>query len=177
MIKLLSRLVRSSAERVREEHIVAKPYRLPASMQDLPVARRRKIEEMVILGVLMQLVAHADDDLSAKEEKAIERALLKEGSITPQESAIVIAAAREARESRPDIQGFTREVSRRPYVERIHVIEHLFHIALADDHLSPVELGQIRKIAGLFWISHKDFISAKIRVSEALGIRKESIES
>ena len=139
--------MRSSAERVRKEHMVPKPYRLPASLQDLPADRRRKIEEMVILGVLMQCVAHADDDLTAQEEKAIERALLNEGSVTPQEVALVIAAAREARESRPEIQGFTREVNKRPYAERVHVVEHLFHIAFADRHLSVVELEKVRKMA------------------------------
>ncbi len=172
MIRLLSGLMRSSTERVRREHIVEKPYRLPASLQDLPADRRRKIEEMVILGVLMQSVAHADEDLTAQEEKAIERVLLKEGSVSKQEAALVTAAAREARESRLDIQGFTREVNKRPYRERVHVVEHLFHIAFADQKLSLVELEKIRKIANLFWLDHKDFINTKIRVAEALGLRE-----
>ena len=172
MIGILSSLMRSSAERVREEHSVPKPYKLPKSLADLPAERRRKIEEAVILGVLMQLVAHADEDFTAQEERAIEKALQKEGEISPQEAALVLAAAKEARENRVEIQGFTREVSRRPYAERVHVIEHLFHIAYADKKLSLVELEQIRKIAKLFWLTHKDFIDAKLKVAGALGLRK-----
>ncbi len=173
MVGVLAKLIRSSDQRVRREHIVAKPYRLPASLAELAPERRRRIEEMVILGVLMQLVAHADEDLSEQEEKTIRRILLKEGSISSQEAALVIGAAREARESRPEIQGFTREVSKRPYGERVRVVELLFHIAFADKKLSLLELETIRKIARLFWLEHKDFTDAKLRVADQLGLREK----
>lgn len=173
MVGMLSRLIRSSSERAVREHTVSKPFRLPSSLADLPPERRRRLEEMVILGALMQLVAHADDEFSPQEEKAVRKILLEDGSITEREAGIVLAAAREARESRPEIHGFTREISKRPYKERIRVLELLFRIGFADTRLSLVELEMIRKIARLFWVTHKEFTDVKLRVADAMGLRKK----
>ena len=165
MTGLINRLLRGSVTRMRREHPVQKVVRLPPALSDLDAKRRHALEESVILGVLLNRVAHADGNLSPEEERCLEETLCAEG--TPrQEAALVIAAAREAADKRPDIQGFTREINKHPYLGRLRVVELLFKIAYADRHLSPVELESVRQIAGLLWVSHKDFIDAKLRARE-----------
>ncbi len=54
-------------------------------------------------------------------------------------------------------KGFTRK-------QKIKVIEHLWEVAFADSILDKHEEYMVRKIAGLIYVSHKDFIDAKLRV-------------
>lgn len=167
MVGLLTRLLRGSVARARQEKLTPSPIRLPAAMRDLDPVKRRRMEELVILGALLTRVARVDEKLSEKEESAIARILRAQGA-SPAESALVIAASHEALEGRHDIQGLTREVNRHPYAERIHVIDLLFAVAFAEDGLSMLELECIREISQLFWVSHKDFISSKLRVRASL---------
>ncbi len=166
MTGLLSKFFKRSVDRVREERLSPSPVRWPKSLKDLPSAKRRHLEELVIFGVLMHEVADADGHFAPEEEKAIKAILKKRGDLTPAEVALVIAAARESAEHRMDLQGFTREINKKTYTERIRVVELLFEIALADNNLSIIELEKVRKISNLLWVSHKDFIAAKIRVRD-----------
>jgi len=54
-------------------------------------------------------------------------------------------------------KGFTQE-------QKIKVIEHLWEVAYADSILDKHEEYMVRKIADLIYVSHADFIDAKLRV-------------
>jgi uncharacterized tellurite resistance protein B-like protein len=58
-------------------------------------------------------------------------------------------------------KGFNQE-------EKIKVIEHLWEVAFADAILDKHEEYMVRRIADLIYVSHKDFISAKLRVKKRL---------
>ncbi len=58
-------------------------------------------------------------------------------------------------------KGFTQE-------QKIKVIEHLWEVAYADSILDKHEEYMVRKIAGLIYVSHKDFIDAKLRVKKRM---------
>jgi uncharacterized tellurite resistance protein B-like protein len=51
--------------------------------------------------------------------------------------------------------------------KKIELIEHLWQLAYADKHLHELEQHVIRKLASLLYVSHKDFIAAKLRVEQA----------
>jgi uncharacterized tellurite resistance protein B-like protein len=48
--------------------------------------------------------------------------------------------------------------------QKIKVIELMWQVAYADDHLQKYEEALIRKISDLLYIPHSDFIAAKLRV-------------
>lgn len=169
---ILAKLLRTSVKRASEEHLLSKTIRLPASLSDLPAPRRRALEEMVILGVLMVCVAHADDDFSKAEERQMAKVLTRWGGLDKNLVGLVLAASHEAKQNRPDIQGFTREVAKKPYSERVHVIEHLFRIAYVDGKLHAKEREMVRQIAKLSWVRHKDFIEAKLFVQKEMGLAR-----
>ncbi|MBS1132837.1 MAG: hypothetical protein H6R16_3839 [Proteobacteria bacterium] len=51
--------------------------------------------------------------------------------------------------------------------QKIVIIENLWLVAMADSHLDALETHLIRKIADLLYVSHADYISAKLWAREA----------
>ena len=139
--------------------------RLPASLRDIPTERRRELDSLIALGVLMTLIAEADEEFDSGEEKAIGRILTAKGGLKASDLALVLAAGREARASEIGLYPFTKEYARKPYADRIHLLEQLFRVAFSDKKLHLMELETIRKVARLCWVTPKDFIEAKLRVA------------
>ncbi len=50
------------------------------------------------------------------------------------------------------------------YPQRVALIEAMWRIALADNRLDRYEEHLIRKVAELLYVSHRDFIGAKLHV-------------
>lgn len=57
--------------------------------------------------------------------------------------------------------------------EKVQLIEVLWQVAYADGRLDKLEEHLVRKIAELIYVSHSDFIRAKLTVKEALRISGE----
>ncbi len=153
--------------KVREDNSADSPVRWPEDVKGLSEGDRQRLEGLVILGTLLREVAHADGDFSEAEQKSVKAILSSKGGLKPEETALVFAAASESATARMDIQGFTREINKTPYQERLNVVELLFKVAFADSGLSMVEHEKIRDISKLLWVSHKDFIATKLKVRDA----------
>jgi uncharacterized tellurite resistance protein B-like protein len=129
------------------------------------------IDENIALGVLLWVVAEADEKFLPQEEEKIKEVLVTHSHINEKELSVVLASIKVVAEERIDIFRFTNEVSKElPYAKKIEIIEILFRVACADKDLDENELELIRKISGLFHISHKDFIDAKIGVKKEFGL-------
>jgi len=57
------------------------------------------------------------------------------------------------------------------YEQKVKVVEHLWEVAFSDASLDKYEEHMVRKIAGLIYVSHKDFIDAKLRVKKKLSLQ------
>ncbi len=130
------------------------------------------IDDKIALGVLLWVVAEADEKFLAKEDEKIKEILTTSHSkISEEEIETVLASIKEAAKERMDLHRFTREVSNDlPYEVRISIIETLFRVACCDEELDHKEMETIRKISGLFHIAHKDFINAKISIKKEFGL-------
>ena len=130
------------------------------------------IDDKIALGVLLWIVAEADEKFLAKEDEKIKEILTTSHSkISEEEIETVLASIKEAAKERMDLHRFTREVSNDlPYEVRISIIETLFRVACCDEELDHKEMETIRKISGLFHIAHKDFINAKISIKKEFGL-------
>ncbi len=53
--------------------------------------------------------------------------------------------------------------------ERIRIVEMLWRVAFVDSVIDKYEEYYIRKIADLLYVSHRDYIKAKHRVSEQIA--------
>ena len=131
----------------------------------------KNIDDKIALGVLLWVVAEADKKFLPQEEEKIKEILLSHTKISNEDMPLVLVSIREAAKERIDLYTFTHEVSKNLlYTIKISIIEDLFRIACADKELNNSELEVIRKISGLFRISHKDFINTKIKIKKEFGL-------
>ncbi|MDP2091517.1 MAG: TerB family tellurite resistance protein, partial [Pseudohongiella sp.] len=54
------------------------------------------------------------------------------------------------------------------YEEKLLLVENLWRVALADEHLDKYEEQLIRKTSDLIYVSHSDFIKTKLKVRDEL---------
>ena len=131
----------------------------------------KDINDKIALGVLLWAVAEADEKFLAKEDEKIKEILTTYSKISEEDLVTVLASIKEAARERIDLHRFTREVSKElPYNVKLSIIETLFRVACCDKELDHEETEIIRKISGLFRISHKDFINAKITIKKEFGL-------
>jgi len=131
----------------------------------------KDIDDKIALGVLLWIVAEADEKFLPEEEERIKETLLSYGKVSEEDIPYIMSSIQEAAKERIDLYRFTHEVSKDlEYSVKISIIEILFRIAWADKDLNNKEHEVIRKISGLFRLAHKDFIDAKIKVKKGLGL-------
>jgi uncharacterized tellurite resistance protein B-like protein len=129
------------------------------------------VDNLIALGVLLWVVAEADEKFVPEEKDKVRDILSSYGEISEEDMPIVLRAVEEASISRIDLYAFTREVGGDlSFKAKVGIIENLFRVACIDQDLSHEELEAIRKISGLFNVDHKDFIDAKIRVKKEFGL-------
>ena len=131
----------------------------------------KDIDDKVALGVLLWIVAEADEKFLPEEEEKIKEILISYSKISSEDIPTVLASIKEAAKERIDLYQFTNEISANlPQDIKISIVENLFRIACVDKDLDDNELETIRKISGLFKIEHSDFIDAKIKIKKEFGL-------
>ena len=56
------------------------------------------------------------------------------------------------------------------YQRKIALVQRMWQLAYADGELDPLEEARVRKLAELLHVEHNDFINAKLRAWEVLGL-------
>ena len=129
------------------------------------------VDNLIALGVLLWVVAQADEKFLPEEKAKIGDVLSSYGEISEEDMPIVLRAVEEASINRIDLHAFTGEVGKNlSFKAKIGIIENLFRVACIDQDLDHEEQEAIRKISGLLHVDHKDFIDAKIRVKKEFGL-------
>jgi len=125
------------------------------------------IDNLIALGVLLWVVAEADETFLPEEKEKVKEVLQLYGKISEEDMPIVLRAVEEAAISRIDLYAFTSEVGENlSFTVKVGIIENLFRVACSDGEVANAEHEAIRKIAGLFQIDHKDFINAKLKIKK-----------
>ena len=131
----------------------------------------KDIDDKIALGVLLWVVAEADEKFLSHEDEKIKEILILHSKIPEEEISTVLASIKEAARERIDLYRFTREINTDlPYHSRISIIETLFCVVCCDKELDHKEIEIIRKISGLFRVTHRDFINAKITINKEFGL-------
>ena len=140
--------------------------------KDVPESlEERDVDDKIALGVLLWIVAEADKKFLPEEKDEIKEILKKYSDISEDDLRYVLESVALAAQERIDLYKFTHEVSENlPYDVKKTIVEQLFRVACADGELANEEHEIIRKISGLFWLDHKDFIDAKIKVKKEFGL-------
>lgn len=118
--------------------------------------------------VLLVEVMRADPNHSVAEQQAVVQALTDRFALPPSAVADLMALAQDTARTAYDFQHFTSQINDRlSQAQKIDLVESLWRVAYADAHLDALENHVISKIAGLLYVTHGEYIAAKMRAKEA----------
>ena len=128
-----------------------------------PDEHRLQVATAALIAEVMRL-----DGQEAAERATFLAAVKRKFSLSDDEASTLVALAEaEAREA-VDYYQFTSLINRAFSAEqKVHVVELMWQVAYADGTLSAHEQHVMRKIAELLYVSHGDYITAKLRARAA----------
>ena len=121
--------------------------------------------------VLLVEVMRADPASHADERRAVLDSLREKFTLQGDELARLVELAEQAARTASDYHQFTSRINDSlSHPQKIHIIELMWQVAYADDHLHVNENHLISKIAGLLHVTHGEYIGAKLRAKEAASL-------
>ena len=127
---------------------------------------RLKLATAALLIEMMQQDGKSKDE----EVKAVKHALQTKFELSETETHDLFALAGEEARQAVDFYQFTSLIHKHfPPEKKIRIVEYLWMIAYADNHLDAHEEHLVRRIADLLYVSHKDLMQTKHKVQKNLG--------
>lgn len=116
--------------------------------------------------VLMLEISLADSTIQEAERKVIEETMQNSFSLSENDASTLIALAEQEVDHAVSLHDFTTLINRvLSREDRSKIVEMLWKVAFADAVLDKYEEYFIRKIADLLYVSHTDYIRAKLKAS------------
>lgn len=127
----------------------------PCSQSQLDLAAAALLVEIII----------ADNATDEQELQQLRQVLQQEFNIADERVGELVDLALQEVHDSNDVYQFTRLINDHyTYSDKCKLIKGLWKVAYADAVLDKYEEYSIRKIAELIYVSHSDFIQAKIAV-------------
>jgi len=123
-----------------------------------------KTDHRIAIASLLCAVAYADHETSTVELLAIEASLSRLLNVDDTQLQSFIKLAKEEVKQSTSIFDFTSQLEDLSHDERVNVIEAMWRTAYADNHLDEIEEAIIRRVAGLIYVPHSEFIRTKLKV-------------
>ncbi len=128
---------------------------------------KRDVDLHKVSACLLLEVARADHQIDDTERSAIISAIGRATDLSATELEELVTEAEQQADAAISLHEHIRlvndEFSRE---QKIKLIEQLWRVAYADSELDRYEEAFIRKIADLIYLKHRDFMQAKLRVTE-----------
>jgi len=123
----------------------------------------------IATAALLIEIMRADSRISDEERSIIQNTLKRKFKLSGEETEALMSLAEEKIWASTGYFEFTRLMNKGfSYEQKVKVIENLWEVAFADHILDKYEEYMVRKIADLIYVSHRDFIDAKLRVKKRL---------
>jgi len=117
--------------------------------------------------LLLFEVARMDQKVESVERALVERLLHEQYGLDEPALHELMVEAEQSAGAATSYHPFTSELrASLTLAEKVALIEQMWAVALADGELDMHEEHLIRKVAGLLYVSHQQFIAAKHRASE-----------
>jgi len=112
---------------------------------------------------LMIEIGRADFNMVDDELDKIVELVGSKFELSQDESDALLELAHQHADEATSLHDFTSLINKQwPLGEKVEVMEMMWRVAYADGHVDSHEHHLLRKIAGLLYIPHKDYISAKL---------------
>ncbi len=119
---------------------------------------------------LMLEVAESDFKEKPEEKSLIKSLIQKSFNLSTQDATELFQLAEGKVQSSTDDFEFTHLINQTYNTQqKIELIESLWRIAYADNIVDKYEDNFIRRIADLIYVSHRDFISSKLKIEKQSG--------
>lgn len=140
---------------------------LRVDRNDATAEEERRHGVQLATALLLIEVARADysEDLTTNE--ATFRLLKEFFELSDEEATMLVDEAGRQADHAASLQSFTRQLHETLSVPEKHrIVEMMWRVALADDHLDKHEDHLVRKIADLLYVSHSDLIRIRNTVRD-----------
>jgi uncharacterized tellurite resistance protein B-like protein len=118
--------------------------------------------------VLLFDVMRVDDDISDAERAKTMSTMRKHFALTEEALAQLMVQAEQTAKNANDFFSVTSAMNDAfTQAQKIQVVEFMWQVAYADGTLDANEHHLISKIAGLLYVTHGEYIGAKMRAKEA----------
>ena len=142
-------------------------FSAPAAWQSMRNEMGEEQANRLAAAALMVEIIAVDYQQKEEEKQALITLLQREFDLGANEAEELFTEARHAREQATDYYRFVEKINRHYSAEqKIDLIEMLWRLAWVDKEIHQLEEHVIRRLASLLYVSHKDFIAAKLRVLE-----------
>lgn len=122
--------------------------------------------ELACAALLCEIM-RADFDSDDNERTALRHMLVSRLSVSAAEVDELMALAEEKADESVDHYQFVRLINDHyDDVQRYELVKLMWQMAWADGEVDPHEEHRIRRLAGLLYVSHSDFIRAKLAAEE-----------
>ena len=130
------------------------------------VEHRLKLATAALFIEMMQ----QDGKKTDSEENKIKEVLQTKFDLSESETHELFELAHEEARDAVDFHQFTSLIHQHfSQDKKIKIVEYLWAIAYADNHLDAYEEHMVRRIADLIYVPHQDFIKAKHKVLDELN--------
>jgi len=147
----------NQVKRFFQEHLV------PTTKETVEQDRHRV---QLAVGALLLEMTRMDGEIRPEQCARVDAAIREHFELSGEETKALIALAEAERHDATDYFQFTSLINAQYTPEqKIHIIEQLWAVALADDALHRYEEHLVRKISELLYVPHSAFIAARHRVS------------
>ena len=121
----------------------------------------------IAAAVLLLAMEHADHAHDPDERAEITRELRAHFDLDAADAQELVAAAEPEAEAAISLHRYLEALNQQmPVTQKRRVLEMLWRVAYADRQLDAQEEALLREIADLLHLPHRDFIQAKLAVTE-----------
>lgn len=139
--------------------------------QDTTTPEERATHVQLAAAVLLVEVVRADGKLDPNERAIAIAALHQRFQLTPEALEELLTQAQDSSRTAYDYQHFTGQINDAfSQPDKIRLVEAMWQVAYADKKIDPNENHAISKIAGLLYVTHGEYIAAKMRAKAAAHI-------
>ncbi|RKZ94823.1 MAG: TerB family tellurite resistance protein [Gammaproteobacteria bacterium] len=133
---------------------------------ELAVDNQEHHLKLATAALLLEMM-HQDEQVLETEQQAVRQALKENFALSDEESTELCHLAQQELKNATDYYQFTKLIAEHfSQQQKIKVIELLWQVAYADNHLDAYEEHMVRRIADLIYVPHQDFIQTKLRVQD-----------
>ncbi|WP_372662873.1 TerB family tellurite resistance protein [Hydrogenophaga sp.] len=126
--------------------------------------------QQLATAVLLIEVMRADPAITAEERSTVLAALRSRFTLTESELEQLVELAMTEARNAYDTQRFTNSLNEHfSHAQKVEMVEAMWQVAYADQHLDAHENHVISKVAGLLHVTHGEYISGKLNAKTAIG--------